>query len=185
VAGEKRIYNRKEDSEIHMMELETVFGKKDQFAIEVKVNSAIEKSNLRLWICGHPLGYFKREGKLTSSIGNFKKLLFYKDTLYDDIFSSMNPTEIYNWLLGKAKGYEGFKSERLIYVRWMGDQMDEFSMMAYYKDKKFEWIVYDVKKKKVLHYTVEESYLVNAVNEYINWYEKEFGEVKCNYNIFP
>lgn len=167
------------------MEKTKLFGTKVKFAIEIKVNSSIEKSNLRLWFCNNPIGNFKRSGKLTCSIGNFKKLIFHKETLYDIYFDAKQPAEIYNWLLGMANDNEGFKSERLIYVRWMGEQMDEFSMMAYYTNGKFEWIINDVKKKKMLNYSIEESDLLNAVNEYINWYQKEYGEVKCNYNIFP
>jgi len=161
---------------------ETVFGHKDKFAIEIKVNGVIEKSNLRLWILDNPIGHFKRMDVLTDSVRNFKKLIFHKDTLYLKEVDQMNPMETFQWMLQQiGQGIEN----RTKYVRWMGEQLDEFSMIAFYGDNRFNWIVYDVKKKKAMGYTIEESDLVSASTDYINWYEKEYGEVICDYSKFP
>lgn len=121
-----------------MTETEIIFGEKDKFAIEIKINGTVDKSNLRLWICSKPLGYYKRKDELSSSIGNFKKLLFHKATLYNNIFSGMTSTEIFYWSLGEGFSYDEFHNIVMKHVRWMGEQTDEFSMMAYYKDEKFE-----------------------------------------------
>lgn len=186
MAGEKETYSpRNLKKQNKMTEIEKIFGEKDKFAIEIKINGAVDKSNLRLWICGKPIGHYKRKGKLSSSIGNFKKLLFHKENLYNDMFSHMTPTEVFNRILEGNFTYEEYHSVVMKFIRWMGEQMDEFSMLAYYKDEKFEWIVYDNKKKKVLHFTIEESDLLSAATEYIDWYEKEYGEVRVDYNRFP
>jgi hypothetical protein len=161
---------------------ETVFGRKDKFAIEIKVNDVIEKSNLRLWIMNNPIGHFKRMDVLTDSVRNFKKLIFYKDTLYLKEVDQMNPKETFEWMLQQIQ--QGIEN-RMKYVRWMGEQLDEFSMIVFFRDNRFNWVVYDVKRKKATSYAIEESDLVGASTEYIDWYEKEYGVVICDYSMFP
>lgn len=40
------------------MENTKLFGTKEKFAIEIKINSSIEKSNLRLWFCIRTIAIF-------------------------------------------------------------------------------------------------------------------------------
>jgi hypothetical protein len=164
--------------------MERIFGSKEEFAIEIKVNGVIEKSNLRLWIQNNPVGYYKKMNVLTDSVKNFKKLLFHKSTLYNQIVDLKNPEEIFQWMLSDPKEPGDFES-RMKYIRWMGEQLDEFSMIAFFNKDKFQWIVYDVKKKKVFSYLITEADLVNTSADYINWYESQYGEVTCDYNKFP
>ena len=162
----------------------TVFGQKNKFAIEIKVNGVIEKSNLRLWILNNPIGNFKRMDVLTHSVRNFKKFLFHKGTLHDKVVDSMSPIEVFQWMLGEPNEHKGLE-DRMKYVRWMGEQMDEFCMFAFFRDNRFDWIVYDVRKKKATSYAIEESDLISTSTEYINWYEREYGLVTCDYDNFP
>lgn len=166
--------------------MEKIFGDKAKFAIEIKIESKVEKSNLRVWIGNKGLGYFKRNGKLIYSVQSLKKIISNRHLLCESELLKMSPEEIFTWTLGKDL-VEAQTSEsnlefdrRREYVVFWGDQLDEFSTMCYFHNSEFKWTIYDVKKRKVLSFSTSEEDFIPVAMEYINWYELVYGDLNAN-----
>lgn len=159
--------------------MEQLFGNKGLFAIEILIKERIEKSNLRIWINNTPIGYFKRNSSLIYSIKNLKKLIINKDLRFEDFLHQKAATEIFEWILGVDLPKESTVESRYEfqrrheYVLFWGDQLDEFSTICYFNDSTFYWVIYDVKKKKLLSLESKETVVVAVVEEYITWYENQ------------
>jgi hypothetical protein len=163
--------------------MEKVFGDKKRFAIEIRIESNVDKSNLRIWINNTPLGYFKRNGKLVYSIRSLKKILLCRHYLFEPLFENMPPEKIYEWVIGTALNEnpipENVKEfhRRQIFSFFWGDQLDEFSTICYFRSNNFYWIIEASKEKKTLSFSSDETDVIPVIESYIDWYETTYGKV--------
>lgn len=170
-----------------------IFGNKEVFAIEVEIEKKVEKSKLRVWIDNTPLGYFKRKGELIYSIQSLKRLLGNQNDRFENEFLSMTAQEIFDWLRLKnipeyvenapfnTEQRLEFKRRYNTYLVFWGDQLDEFSTFCYVYDKKIYWIIkkYSNNKHRFLDFSTSLDTTIPVIEEYIAWYEGEYGVVNA------
>ena len=75
----------------------TLFGRKEMFAIELEYSKNPKKFYLRFWIQNLPMGTFKKAGDLKFSVDTFKRILDKKKSMFLPVFDSMTATEIHDY----------------------------------------------------------------------------------------
>lgn len=175
------------------METIILFGKKENFAIEIEPNDDENaKGYLRLWIYGKSVSKFRRKDEYIHTVRNLKKYFTSKGNLYDPIFDNIDEVKFLNifenWcnlaISNDPKKWDEFERTKK-YVRFFA-QID-LSMFSFYKNGIITWIVYLPRDKKnpVRIYKLKAEEVERVFNEFIAWYENQFGEVSFNPNVFP
>ncbi len=173
-----------------------IFGSLEKFAIEILPNVRDKsKGKLKLWLNNYPVGNLERKAEYIHGIQNLKKYFTSKDILYASIFDNLNESNgeelIDEWMeLGNSidkKGWDEF-DKRKRFIRFFGDQLDgAASIFSFYKDNIVTWIIWEYKKKKkpIKIFKINDDVIDDTFNNYINWYENQFGFVSFNPNQFP
>ncbi len=73
-------------------------------------------------------------------------------------------------LLFSVQTLEEFNKVRK-YIRFLGEQMDDKSMVCYEKGSKIEWAFCNVRTKKIHTELIDKKVLFDVCLTYINWYE--------------
>jgi hypothetical protein len=177
------------------MEIHKIFGNKEIFGIEIKI---IESTNtqgyLRIWLNGISLGKFKKKGLYTYGICNLKKYFYTSKNLYDNIFDNLNDDNaldfVNEWLAlvdsDNPKDWDTFE-KRKKYIRFLGDHLDNISIFSFNRNDNITFIVHINKKnnENIQLFKIPKINVDEVFSEYITWYENNYGEVKCDYNVFP
>jgi hypothetical protein len=76
-----------------------LFGKKDDFAIQLGLNTNHEKIKLCFWVENRKMGSFTKGGELKYSIKAYKKFVENKENYYSPVFENMTPTQIRKYFI--------------------------------------------------------------------------------------
>lgn len=127
-----------------------IFGKKELFAIELTdYNEMQVKAKLRLWLNGDFLGKMREASTLSHTIYTIKSLCHKDDGYYDDIFETMTHKELFEpasmvKIPDEIRTVEDYARAQQVlkFVSFFGDQIDDISILTYFKEQElyFIWV---------------------------------------------
>jgi hypothetical protein len=156
-----------------------LFGRKDQFAIEIKPNKVSSKFFLRLWFKNKAIGNFKSAGSLDYLINRYFTLLSTFNELYEHTFTTLSDWEIFdNILMYEAKDFsiedkqELFERSKRYDFTIAENQMNEFSILVFYKggEELFKFLIYKMDGKtdpEFYSFEIEKSILFESYKSFM------------------
>lgn len=171
-----------------------LFGKKDEFAIEIRPYNIPKKFYLRFWLKNKAIGDFKRGGSLDYLInGYFKFLNNTRDNLYQDEFNNLPDFDIFrNIFLYSVENLspkeEDFYYNRMEYFGYIfaDNQLNNYTIGIIHSVSKIKILVYEMDGKsepRFYAFNIDKNLFCNAYKSFM-MYAFENG-VKKNGLFFP
>lgn len=130
--------------------MDYLLGNKEVFAIEIDTYPInIQKSKLRLWIQGKPLGSYKKKHKLSFAIFSLRDISLIKGDFYDSSFEQKSAKDIFATCIIN-KEIEDLTEEDFRQIEkyqkfgiFLGDQFNDTTCLVYIKNSiiHFVWTV--------------------------------------------
>lgn len=143
-----------------------------------------------MWIENLPLGDFKYQSEFIHAISDFQKFSKLLPHLYENIFSSMTPKEIYEYLLAEnlVKSTEPKDwteaSRRHGYIRYYGDQFDP--LCGFYSLVKEQMLILIVHFHgrvgyDIVRYDISLENYQKACKEFTDWFNLNLANFYPSY----
>lgn len=162
-----------------------LFGNKENIAIEIEQGNKIDKFYIRLWLQNNSFGKFKRSGSLIHLINDLNTLLSKKSELI--LFCKLSKEEVLSEfsLLMEKKGYDYYDKHLRHYIRFLGDQLDEFPMKSMSCDGYSKWVIYETKTKESWEFVIKYDNIEALTKEVTDWYLANYSTDGLNYYVVP
>jgi hypothetical protein len=155
-----------------------LFGKKENFAIEIGATKNVKKFKIRFWVEGKSIGSFTKSGELKHSISEYKKFVHNKESYYLSLFDHLTFARIHYYLTDISlllsdndEDLAEFEIRKKFY-RFFGDQFsNDSSIILLYKESIVIFLVTKNGSEKIEHYQVEYEKFDNVFREYIAYCE--------------
>ncbi|MDP9955128.1 hypothetical protein J2X97_000765 [Epilithonimonas hungarica] len=162
-----------------------LFGDKENIAIEIEQGNKIDKFYIRLWLQNNSFGKFKRSGSLIHLINDLNTLLSKKSELI--LFCKLSKEEVLSEfsLLIEKNSYDYYDKYLRHYIRFLGDQLDEFPMKSMSCDEYSRWVIYETKTKESWDFMIKYENIEVLCKELTTWYLSHYSIEGLNYYVIP
>lgn len=161
-----------------------IFGNTNRFAIEIEESTRKGSFQIRLWIHNNSFGKFKRKGRLVHAINNLNELLFHRIELNNPILINASLKDFNSEFSTLTDVYD-YQEFGRYYIRFLGDQLDEFPMKSVTADHKCRWIISETKTKMSWEFYIDYDDIETVTNEITEWYITNYGIDGLNYYVVP
>jgi hypothetical protein len=158
-----------------------LFGQKEIFAIEIGNTKTKMMFKLRFWVRNRKIGSFTKSGELSFSVQELNRFIDNKEHFYLDIFDSLDPAGIYDYitgiglaLKGKVRNNKVFEERKFFYLLF-GMQFNTVSsgILLLYKQSEVIFLL-----PREGHFVIDQERIpfedfLNVVQEYTKFYQNE------------